>query len=479
MRPASAAFLACILLATAGLALVSHVSTDPLAPYRAPDGSLHIPGHALTPELQRLLFGGNDLQPFWNLTYFGPARSSYPTMQLAERGYLQPNLNVFTHPSQEPESLAAGVAHAIDRWFPPVDWGAAVRSATAWVFGLFTWDARAAVVVDSTTVTDVTVATNTCTTSQTAAVSDNAILVMLSERGTFTLLSVTYGSASLTLVASTDANGGTFVRTEIWGFAGSVPVGAQTMTATLSGGQVARMSCATILLQGVKASGSFINGTSDTDTATNAAITFTSAISIGNLGVAVAAIQQGGGGIPPTAVTGTGAAATDLYGVAIQHCTGGGGSNECAAGADIPNPGTAVTWTNAATTWVVSAVEVVATPTCGSIGGANCYRIGAGGAWSNPANWSNSSGGASCGCTPTATDLAIFNASPTGTTTLAAATTIAGLDMTGFTGTLDTTNANNWPLTVNGAFTIQGTFLPRDRPSRSPAMSRSSAPQPW
>src|SRR5439155_25851818 len=55
----------------------------------------------------------------------------------------------------------------------------------------------------------------------------------------------------------------------------------------------------------------------------------------------------------------------------------------------------------------------------------------------------------------------IFNATPTGTTTLAAATTIASIDMTNFTGTLDTT-ASNWGLTVNGPFAIQGTLLARN-----------------
>ncbi len=461
MRSATALLLACVLLATAALAVESQRALDPLAQYRAPDGSLHIPGRAFTPELQHLLFGGNDLQPFYNLSYYGPARSPYPTMQLVERGYQEPNLNVFAHPTQEPETLGGAIAHLVDRWFPPVDWGAQFRSATNWFFGLFMLDARAAVVVDSTTVADVSTAANTCTTSQTAAAADNAILVMLSERGTNAFLSVTYGSVSLTLIASTAQNGGTVVRTEIWGFAGALPSGAQTMTATLSGGNPSRMTCATILLQGVKSTGSFFNGTSNTASSTNATITLSASVASGNLGFAVAALQNAGGpGVQPTAVSGTGATATDLYGVTTGHCTGGGAANECAAGADIPNPGTAITWTSASTTWVVSAVEVVATPTCGTVGGGNCYRIGAGGAWNSPTNWSNSPGGASCGCTPVATDVAIFNGSPTGTTTLAAATTIAAIDMTGFTGTLDTT-ASNWPLTVNGPYTIQGTFLPR------------------
>src|SRR5438093_1524458 len=113
-----------------------------------------------------------------------------------------------------------------------------------------------------------------------------------------------------------------------------------------------------------------------------------------------------------------------------------------------------------ATDWVVSAVRVLPTPNCGAASG-NCYRIGAGGTWATGANWSNTSGGAACGCTPVATNNAIFNATPTGTTTLAAATTIAVIDMTNFTGTLDTT-ASNWGLTVNGPFAIQGTLLARN-----------------
>src|SRR3989449_8230736 len=126
----------------------------------------------------------------------------------------------------------------------------------------------------------------------------------------------------------------------------------------------------------------------------------------------------------------------------------------------MPNPGTAITWTDGANTdWVVAAVRVLPVPNCGVAAG-NCYRIGAGGTWATGANWSNTSGGATCSCTPVATNDVIFNATPTGTTTLAAATTIAGIDMTSFTGTLDTT-ASNWALTVNGPFAIQGTVLAR------------------
>src|SRR3989449_652606 len=146
--------------------------------------------------------------------------------------------------------------------------------------------------------------------------------------------------------------------------------------------------------------------------------------------------------------------------MAPTHCTSAG-SSLCGAGADMPFPGTAITWTDGnATDWVVAAVRVLPVPNCGVASG-NCYRVGAGGVWNTAANWSNTSGGASCGCTPVATNNAFFNASPTGTTTLAAATTIARIDMTGFTGTLDTT-ASNWALTVNGAFLVQGTFLARN-----------------
>src|SRR2546427_4324519 len=127
----------------------------------------------------------------------------------------------------------------------------------------------------------------------------------------------------------------------------------------------------------------------------------------------------------------------------------------------MPFPGTAITWTDGnATDWVISAVRVLPTPNCGVASG-NCYRIGAGGTWATGANWSNTSGGATCSCTPVATNDVIFNATPTGTTTLAAATTIASIDMTGFTGPPDTT-ASNWGPTVNGPFGTPGTVLARN-----------------
>src|SRR5205807_10236420 len=97
----------------------------------------------------------------------------------------------------------------------------------------------------------------------------------------------------------------------------------------------------------------------------------------------------------------------------------------------------------------------------GSVAGGSGSRGGGGGAWKTGGRWSDTSGGAACGCTPVATNNAIFNASPTGSTTLSAATTIASIDMTSFTGTFDTT-ASNWSLTINGGFSIQGTLLARN-----------------
>ncbi len=155
VRPATALLIAGVLLATAALAVVGQTSLDPLAKYRAADGSLHIPGSALTPDLQRLLFGGDDLRPYLNRSHYAPAPSPYATMALVEVGYNEPNPNVFTHPAQPRESLAGAIAHLLSRWFPPVDWTAPLRAAADGFFGLFTLNARASVVLDSTTVTDV------------------------------------------------------------------------------------------------------------------------------------------------------------------------------------------------------------------------------------------------------------------------------------------------------------------------------------
>ncbi|HYM39620.1 MAG TPA: hypothetical protein VEY12_05680 [Thermoplasmata archaeon] len=425
-----------------------------MAPFRAPDGSLHIPGNALTPELQRLLFSGANPQPFLNLSRYVPAPSPYPTAYLLPQGYETPNPNVFVHPRAQTVSLAGGIAQFIGRWFPPIDWSAAMRGAMAWFFGLFTWDARAAVTVDSTTASTVPIQA-TCTTTQTASAGDNAVLVLLSERGTVAYATVTYGTISLALIANTAVNSGTSDRTEIWFFQGAVPTTSQTMTATLSGGNTQRQVCATVLLAGVSTTSPTTGGTTATGTTTNPTISIAPAS--GELAFAVLGLWSNAGASPPTAVTGTGAAATDLYGVAVAYCSGGG-SSICGAGASLPAPGTGITWTGSANNWAVSAVRV--TPAGCGTGGQNCYRIGAGGAWSSTSNWSSSSGGGSCSCTPAATDQVFFDANASGTTSLAAATTVASINMAGFPGTLDTT-ASNWALTINGPFSIQGTFLAR------------------
>ena len=463
MRSAAILLPLCLMLAAAALVVSSQMRSDPLAPFRGTDGRLTIPGSALTPELQRLLFGGDQLLPSYELTYVSPERSSYPTVSLRSISFEVPNLNVFVHPKSTHETLADSLGHLIRGWFPPVDWHqvgvetlASVRHGIGWVLDLFTMNARAdTLTVDSTTVAVVDPAAGTCTTSQSAAAGDNAVLVMLSNRGPTAYTSVTYGAINLSLIPGTASSGTGFVRTEMWFYQGAIPGGAQTMTATLVSG-TAKHICATVLLGGVWPSTPTAGGTTASGTTTNPNISIAPA-SAGELAFAVMSIR---GTTAPTAVTGTGAAATSLYGIAPTQCTSAG-SSLCGAGADMPFPGTAITWTDGnATDWVVAAVRVLPVPNCGVASG-NCYRVGAGGAWNTAANWSNTSGGASCGCTPVATNNAFFNASPTGTTTLAAATTIARIDMTGFTGTLDTT-ASNWALTVNGAFLVQGTFLARN-----------------
>src|SRR5256885_11207961 len=52
----TAFLLAFVILATGALVVASQPMADPLAQFRTPDGGLQIPGRALTPELQRLLF---------------------------------------------------------------------------------------------------------------------------------------------------------------------------------------------------------------------------------------------------------------------------------------------------------------------------------------------------------------------------------------------------------------------------------------
>src|SRR3989454_1131375 len=462
VRAGTAFLLAFVILATTALVVESRFVPDPLAQFRTPDGRLTIPGRALTPELQRLLFHGNDLQPYTNVTFVLPAQSPYPTERLVPVSFASPNLNVFVHPSQAPETWGSAIDHVIRVWFPPVDWHEvgvgireSVREGIGWFFDLFTMNAKADTLsVDSTTVTVADPAAGTCTTSQTAAAADNAVLVMLSNRGPTAYTTVTYGAVSLSLIPGTATSGTGIVRTEMWVYQGVVPGGTQTMTATLVSG-TAKQVCATVLLGGVWATTPTAGGTTASGTTANPSISISPA-SAGELAFAVLGIR---GTTAPTAVTGTGATGTSLYGIAPTQCAAAPNSF-CGAGADMPFPGTTITWTDGnATDWVISAVRVLPTPNCGVASG-NCYRIGAGGTWATGANWSNTSGGAACGCTPVATNDVIFNATPTGTTTLAAATTIASIDMTGFTGTLDTT-ASNWALTVNGPFAIQGTFQAR------------------
>src|SRR3989454_530411 len=375
----TAFLLAFVILATGALVVASQPMADPLAQFRTPDGGLQIPGRALTPELQRLLFHGNDLQPSTNVTFLLPVRSPYPTERLAAISFVSPNLNVFVHPRQAPETWGSALDHVLRQWFPPVDWHEveigirdSIRDGVGWFFDLFTMNAKAdALTVDSTTVAVVDPAAASCTTSQSAAAGDNAVLVMLSNRGPTAYTSVTYGSATLSLVPGTATSGTGIVRTEMWFYQGVIPVGAQTMTATLVSG-TAKQVCATVLLGGVWATTPTAGGTTASGTTANPSISISPA-SAGELAFAVLGIR---------------------------------------------------------------------------------------GTWATGANWSNTSGGATCSCTPVATNDVIFNANPTGTTTLAAATTIASIDMTGFTGTLDTT-ASNWALTVNGPFAIQGTFQAR------------------
>src|SRR2546427_3233432 len=406
VRAGAAFLLAFVILATTALVVESHFVPDPLAQFRTPDGRLTIPGRALTPELQRLLFHGNDLQPFTDVSFVLPAQSPYPTERLVPVSFASPNLNVFVHPSQAPETWGAAIDHVLRMWFPPVDWhevGVGIRESVqegiGWFFDLFTMNAKADTLsVDSTTVTVADPAAGTCTTSQTAAAADNAVLVMLSNRGPTAYTTVTYGAVSLSLIPGTASSGTGFVRTEMWFYQGAIPGGAQTMTATLVSG-TAKHICATVLLGGVWPSTPTAGGTTASGTTTDPNISIAPA-SAGELAFAVMSIR---GTTAPTAVTGTGAAATSLYGTAPTQCTSAG-SSLCGAGADMPFPRTAITSTGGKPTdWVVAAVRVVAVPNCGGASG-DSYPVAAGAARHTAANWSNTSGSASCGCTPVATN---------------------------------------------------------------------------
>src|SRR2546427_2459535 len=240
VKARTAFLVAFVMLATAALVVVSQSMPDPLAKFRTPDGRLTIPGRALTPELQRLLFHGNDLQPSTNVTFLLPIRSSYPTERLVAISFASPNLNVFVHPRQAPET-----------------WGAVTLSRIPG-----------------------------------PATSDTGI-----------------------------------VRTEMWFFQGVIPSGTQTMTATLVGG-TAKQVCATVLLGGVQATTPTAGGTTASGTTANPSISISPAAA-GELAFSVLAIR---GTTAPTAVTGTGATATSLYGIAPTQCAGAPNSF-CGAGA--------------------------------------------------------------------------------------------------------------------------------------------------
>src|SRR3989441_2901668 len=268
VRAGAAFLLAFVILATTALVIESHFVPDPLAQFRTPDGRLTIPGRALTPELQQLLFHGNDLQPYTTVTFVLPAQSPYPTERLVPVSFASPNLNVFVHPSQAPETWGTAIDHVLRMWFPPVDWhevGVGIRESVqegiGWFFDLFTMNAKAdALSVDSTTVTVVDPAAGTCTTSQTAAAGDNAVLVMLSNRGPTAYTSVTYRPARPSRVSRTGIRRTAIRQPGVSGFPGVIPGGTQTMTATLVSG-TAKHVCATVLFGGVWATNPTAGGT--------------------------------------------------------------------------------------------------------------------------------------------------------------------------------------------------------------------------
>src|SRR3989449_8575078 len=297
MNTRTALLLGVLLLATAAVAIEAQLAPDPLAQFLGPDGRLTIPGRALTSEIQRLLFHGNDLRPSYNITFLLPERSSHPTARLVSFSFDVANLNVFVHRGPPEGSAGNALGHGIRAAFPPVDWRqmgseilASVRGGIGWVFDLFTVNARAdSVTVDSTTTTVVDPDAATCTTSQSAAAADNAVLVMLSNRPASAYSTVTYGAVSLSLIAGTASSGGGTVRTEMWFYQGAVPGGAQTMTATLAAG-TAKHVCATILLSRVSSAGPTAGGTTASGNGANPSIAISPAA--GELAVAGVAHQN-------------------------------------------------------------------------------------------------------------------------------------------------------------------------------------------
>ena len=71
--------------------------------------------------------------------------------------------------------------------------------------------------------------------------------------------------------------------------------------------------------------------------------------------------------------------------------------------------------------------------------------------WNNTANWSTTSGGAGGASVPGAADVVTFNAARNGNCTIDVAVTIAGITVSGYTGTI---NLNGFDLTTTGANTF-------------------------
>src|SRR5207247_9644071 len=121
---------------------------------------------------------------------------------------------------------------------------------------------------------------------------------------------------------------------------GGITSGQETTTAWLVTGTPNQV-CATVLLSAVWAPTPTAGGTSASGTTANPSISISPA-SAGELAFAVMGIR---GTTAPTAVTGTGATATSLYGIAPTQCTSAP-STSCGAGADMPFPGPAITCTD-------------------------------------------------------------------------------------------------------------------------------------
>src|SRR5438093_12951390 len=81
MRPATALLLVFVLIATAGVAVAEQKLLDPFAAFRGPDGSLHIPGSALTNDLLRALFGPRP-DPNAPIRLAERVPSPYPTLAI-------------------------------------------------------------------------------------------------------------------------------------------------------------------------------------------------------------------------------------------------------------------------------------------------------------------------------------------------------------------------------------------------------------